>query len=105
MPATPRVSPVSGLSESAYRIEGIERVLTPALAIYSEHVDANIAVTLGLLGGDASRWRPHVKTAKLACIMRRMVERGILTFKCATTLELATVCAARSPDLPRAKGA
>jgi D-serine deaminase-like pyridoxal phosphate-dependent protein len=99
MPAPPRVSPVSGLSESAYRIEGIERVLTPALAIYSEHVDANIAVTLGMLGGDAGRWRPHVKTAKLACIMRRMVERGILTFKCATTLELATVCAAGAEDV------
>ena len=99
MTAPPRVSPVSELSESGYRIDGIERVLTPALAIYSELVDANMAVTLGLLGGDANRWRPHVKTAKLACIMRRMVERGILTFKCATTLELATVCSVGAEDV------
>jgi D-serine deaminase-like pyridoxal phosphate-dependent protein len=99
MTAPQKTSSVSELSESGYRIDGIERVLTPALAIYSEHVDSNIAVTLGLLGGDAGRWRPHVKTAKLACIMRRMVERGILNFKCATTLELATVCEVGAEDV------
>ncbi|HEV8482903.1 MAG TPA: alanine racemase [Blastocatellia bacterium] len=99
MTAPPRVSPISELSESGYRIDGIERVLTPALAIYPEHVDANIAITLGLLGGDTARWRPHVKTAKLAWTMRRMVERGVVNFKCATTRELATVCGAGAEDV------
>jgi hypothetical protein len=45
-----------------YRINGIESALTPALAVYPEHVDANIAATLRLMNGDANRWRPHLKT-------------------------------------------
>ena len=83
----------------AYRIDGIEQVLTPALAIYPEIVDANIRTTLGLLGGDANRWRPHVKTAKLGFVMKRLVEHGIANFKCSTSLELLTVCENGAADV------
>ncbi|MGH9663362.1 MAG: alanine racemase, partial [Bryobacteraceae bacterium] len=82
-----------------YRIEGVDRVLTPALAIYPEIVDSNIATTIRLLGGDPNRWRPHVKTSKLAFTMRRMVAHGVTNFKCATTLELAVVCEAGARDV------
>jgi len=82
-----------------YRIEGVDRVMTPALAIYPEIVDANIKTTLRLLGGDADRWRPHVKTAKLGFMMRRLVEHGIANFKCSTSLELLTVCEAGAADV------
>ena len=67
-------------------------MMTPALAIYPEIVDSNISTTVQLLGGDANRWRPHVKTAKLGFIMRRMVEHGVENFKCSTSLELLTAC-------------
>ena len=67
--------PLSELSANDYRIAFVEEVRTPALAIYPEILDSNIAVTLRLLGGDANRWRPHVKTAKLAFSMQRLVER------------------------------
>jgi D-serine deaminase-like pyridoxal phosphate-dependent protein len=80
------------ISEKAYAIENAAELLTPALAIYPEIVDQNIAVTIGLLGGDANRWRPHVKTAKLGFIMRRLAERGVAQAKCSTTLELETAC-------------
>jgi D-serine deaminase-like pyridoxal phosphate-dependent protein len=73
-----------------YRIDGIENVLTPALAIYPAFIDNNIRVTLDLLGGDPTRWRPHVKTAKLGYVIRRTVEHGVKQVKCATTLELLT---------------
>lgn len=82
-----------------YTISGLENVLTPALAIYADLVDANIDITLELLGGDANRWRPHVKTAKLESMMRRLVERGVTNFKCATTLELRTACDAGARDI------
>jgi len=85
-------------SLDAYRIEGIDRVMTPALAIYPEIVAANIQTTLRLLGGDADRWRPHVKTTKLGFMMRRLVEHGIANFKCSTSLELLTVCEAGAAD-------
>ncbi|HSB11325.1 MAG TPA: alanine racemase [Blastocatellia bacterium] len=80
------------ISLDDYRIDGVDRVMTPALAIYPEIVDSNINATVRLLGGNADRWRPHVKTAKLGFIMRRMVELGIRNFKCSTSLELLTAC-------------
>ena len=86
-------------SLDSYRIEGVDRVMTPALAIYPEIVDENIKTTLRLLGGDANRWRPHVKTAKLGLMMRRLVDHGIVNFKCSTTLELSTVCEAGAADV------
>ncbi|HWO01983.1 MAG TPA: alanine racemase [Blastocatellia bacterium] len=99
MSSTLRPLPLPNLSLNAYRIEGVHEILTPALAIYPEIVDSNIAFTLGLLGGDANRWRPHVKTTKLAFIMRRLVESGITNFKCSTSLELATACGVGARDV------
>jgi D-serine deaminase-like pyridoxal phosphate-dependent protein len=87
------------LSLDIYRITDIGRVMTPALAIYPEIVDANIRTTLALFGGDANRWRPHVKTAKLGFVMKRLVEHGIANFKCSTSLELLTVCVAGAADV------
>jgi D-serine deaminase-like pyridoxal phosphate-dependent protein len=82
-----------------YSLAGLDRVLTPALAIYLDAVENNIAFTLELLGGDANRWRPHVKTAKVGAIMRALVEHGVANFKCATTLELLTACRAGAVDV------
>ncbi len=82
-----------------YSIANLERVLTPALAIYPDVVDANIEFTLELLGGNPDRWRPHVKTAKLESMMRRLAERGVRQFKCATTLEMLTACRAGAGDV------
>lgn len=82
-----------------YRISGIEHLLTPALVIYPEIVASNIAATLSVLDGDASRWRAHVKTAKLAYSMRMLLERGVRNFKCATTLELLVACESGAADV------
>lgn len=90
--------PLSDFSLDDYRIAEMEEVMTPALAIYPEMVDANIATTIRLLGDDRNRWRPHVKTAKLAYTMRRFIEHGIRNFKCSTSLELATLCETGAAD-------
>jgi len=87
------------LDISDYRIEAADQIMTPALAIYPDIVDSNIDITLGLLGGDANRWRPHVKTAKLGFIMRRLAERGVANFKCSTSLELLTACENGAADV------
>ena len=87
------------ISEAPYRIADLSRVMTPALAIYPEIVNANIDATLRLLDGDANRWRPHVKTAKLGFTMKRLVECGVRAAKCATTLELLTACEAGASDV------
>lgn len=63
-------------------------IRTPALLVNLETVHDNIRAVLAQLDGDARRWRPHVKTAKLAVVMQAMLGEGLTRFKCATTLEL-----------------
>lgn len=67
----------------------LERVLTPALAIHLDRVRRNVGLVLERLGGDADRWRPHVKTTKTPAVWRELVRAGVRHFKCATTREAA----------------
>ena len=94
---------LSMLSEFAwderYRLSGIEEVLTPALLVYPNFIASNIERTLALLDEDATRWRVHIKTAKLAYTLRVLIERGIRNFKCATTLELLVACQSGAGDV------
>jgi D-serine deaminase-like pyridoxal phosphate-dependent protein len=76
-----------------------DSVLTPALLIDRERVQHNIDTTLRVLGGNAKRWRPHVKTAKLGYVMRMLCAAGVRQFKCATTLELKTACESGAEDV------
>lgn len=85
--------------DSRYRVSGTEDVLTPALLIYPEFIGSNIEATLALVGGDADRWRVHIKTAKLGHTLRMLVERGVRNFKCATTLELLVACQLGAADV------
>jgi D-serine deaminase-like pyridoxal phosphate-dependent protein len=89
------VLPIPGL----YRIEDAHRIMTPALLIYPALVDANIQATLNMASGDPNRWRPHLKTAKIPCVIRRLLDYGVKNFKCSTTLELLTACEAGAPDV------
>jgi len=82
-----------------YRVSGIEDVMTPALVVYPDIVASNLERTVELLGGDADRWRVHIKTAKLGYTVRMMVERGMRNFKCATTLELLVACQCGAADV------
>ncbi len=89
---------MSGQAER-YAFEGVDQIQTPALLIYPEMVEQNIQATLRLVGGDPERWRPHIKTAKLAAVIRQMIGRGVKNFKCSTTLELLTACEAGAEDV------
>ena len=85
--------------DETYRVSDIESVLTPALVIYPEIISSNIEQILRLLDGEANRWRVHIKTAKLDYTLRRLVERGVQNFKCATTLELLVACRSGAKDV------
>jgi D-serine deaminase-like pyridoxal phosphate-dependent protein len=82
-----------------YKVSSTEDVMTPALLVYPEIIASNIDRTLALLDGAADRWRVHIKTAKLGYTLRRMVERGVCNFKCATTLELLVACQCGAADV------
>jgi D-serine deaminase-like pyridoxal phosphate-dependent protein len=82
-----------------YALQQMDRIITPALLIYPDLVDANIRTTLKMLENNPRRWRPHIKTAKLAATIRRLMNHGVRNFKCATTLELLTACQAGAEDV------
>src|SRR5271170_1866940 len=82
-----------------YDVQDSQALSTPSLLIYTEMIEANITAALRMMNGDASRWRPHLKTAKLGYTMRRLVARGIMVAKCATTLELVTAIEAGMEDV------
>lgn len=83
----------------SYEISWLADVLTPALAIYEDFLDINIAATLKLLHNRPERWRPHIKTAKLRSTVARLVAHGITSLKCATTLELLVAIEAGATDI------
>src|SRR5208282_1961721 len=85
--------------DNRYRVPGIGDILTPALVLYPEAVESNIERTVQLLGGDAERWRPHIKTAKLGRTLRMLLDRGVRNFKCATTLEMLVACQNGAADV------
>jgi D-serine deaminase-like pyridoxal phosphate-dependent protein len=82
-----------------YRVHNAQALSTPALLIYAEMIDTNISAALRMMNGDANRWRPHLKTAKLGYTMRRLVGRGVRNAKCATTLELVSALDAGMEDV------
>ena len=85
--------------DSRYTVSGLDDILTPALVLYPEILDANISRTLRLLDGNPRRWRVHIKTAKLAYTVEHLIARGVCNFKCATTLELALACRSGAADV------
>lgn len=91
-------APAQSIALDDYLVADTASLLTPALLVYAEAVDANIAATIQAAGGP-ERWRPHVKTAKLAWVMRRLLDHGLRQFKCATTRELAVLCELGAPDV------
>src|SRR5919201_868310 len=95
-----QITPIAQFDwKNEYAVSDLDGVLTPALLIYPEIVEANIRRTIELLEGRPQRWRPHVKTAKLASTMRALVGNGVDSFKCATTLELRVACEAGARDV------
>ncbi len=64
-----------------------ERLFSPALVVFLDHVRANVQQVVEYMGGEPTRWRPHVKTTKTPVIWRELVNAGVRHFKCATPRE------------------
>ncbi len=72
--------------QSWYELNDPEEIDSPALLIYKDQVAANIQ-TMIKIAGDAGRLVPHVKTHKMAEIVKMQLAAGISKFKCATIAE------------------
>lgn len=67
-----------------------DRVPSPALIYYRDGIEKNTAETIRIAGGAERMW-PHVKTHKMAEMIRLQMAMGICRFKCATVSEIRMV--------------
>ena len=76
-------------------VENADVIDSPALLIYPDRIQENIRQMVAI-AGDPERLRPHIKTHKMAEIIRMQQKAGIRKFKCATLAEaeLLAQCAA-----------
>jgi len=78
-----------------YKVENIKDVITPSLLVYPDRVEENIKTMIEIAGGTRFL-RPHIKTYKMAEIIKLQMDYGITKFKCATIAEaeLLAICGA-----------
>jgi D-serine deaminase-like pyridoxal phosphate-dependent protein len=81
-----------------FEINNIEKIDTPALAVYRDRVRKNIERAVRAVG-NVDHLRPHVKTNKMAEVCRMMMAQGITKFKCATIAEAEMLAIINAPDV------
>ena len=73
-----------------HEVSNVTDVDSPALLVYPERAEENVRRMIFIAGGP-ERLCPHVKTHKLAEIVRMQMAQGITKFKCATIAEAEMV--------------
>ena len=73
-------------NDTWFLVQDADQIDSPALLIYPDRIRHNIEQMVRM-AGDPRRLRPHVKTHKMAEIIRMQQEAGIDKFKCATLAE------------------
>jgi len=85
-------------SKHWYIVTNITEIDSPALLIYLDRVQKNIALLKTMID-DIERLRPHVKTHKTKEISQMLMEAGITKFKCATIAEAEMLGEIKAPDV------
>jgi D-serine deaminase-like pyridoxal phosphate-dependent protein len=80
-----------------YRFEPVAGLLSPSLVIFRDIVRQNLSEMI-TLARDEGRLRPHVKTHKMAEVVKLANSLGITKSKCATIAEAEMVAAAGGAD-------
>lgn len=86
------------MPDTWYTIVNVDEVASPALVVYPQRVRENVRRMIALAGG-TERLRPHVKTHKMAEVIRMQLDAGIERFKCATIAEAEMVSRAGGRDV------
>ena len=81
-----------------FEIANEDDVPSPSLLVYPDRVEENIRRMVAIAGG-ATRLRTHVKTHKLAEVVRLQMRHGITKFKCATIAECEMTAGCGAPDV------
>ena len=83
---------------SWHEISNVADVDSPALLIYPERAEENVRRMIAIAGGP-ERLCPHVKTHKLAELVRMQMALGITKFKCATIAEAEMIARCRAANV------
>ena len=83
---------------AAYEFEGQGEIISPQLVYYPQIIRENIALMKQIAGGSERLW-PHIKTHKMAPVVKLLLEQGIDKFKCATIAELEMAAGAGAKQL------
>lgn len=82
-----------------FEVANAEEIPSPAILVFPDRVATNITKMLGIVGNDPARLRPHVKTHKMAEVIRMQRDAGIEKFKCATIAEAELTASAGAKDV------
>jgi D-serine deaminase-like pyridoxal phosphate-dependent protein len=85
-------------AESWYKIDNPEDVFSPALLVYPDRVEKNIRKMIEI-AGDAASLRPHVKTHKMAPVVKLQMNLGINKFKSSTIAETEMLASCGAKDI------
>ena len=80
-----------------YHFIGEDAIPSPALIYYRDPIEANTRLTVRM-AGDPERLWPHIKTHKMAQMLKIQLSMGIHRFKCATCQELRLACESGATD-------
>lgn len=89
---------MNDLAKIWWPVRNVHEVPSPSLLVYPERVAENVRRMIRMAGG-VERLRPHVKTHKLAEIVRMQTALGIAKFKCATIAECEMVAGCDAADV------
>jgi D-serine deaminase-like pyridoxal phosphate-dependent protein len=86
------------MPDPRYAIADTSEIFSPALVVFRDIVEANLAEMLRI-AGSADRLRPHCKTHKMREVIELALTRSITRHKCATIAEAEMLAEAGVPDI------
>ena len=81
-----------------YRINNVEDIPSPSLVVFPRRIEENIKLMIKIAGG-TEKLRPHIKTHKIAEIIKMQLDQGITKFKCATLSEAELLAKCNAKDI------
>ena len=83
-----------------YRINNVENILSPSLVVFPERIEANIKLMIQIAGG-TDMLRPHIKTHKIAEIIKMELQTANVNFKDDDKDEVSKRSVGRKPPAKR----
>jgi D-serine deaminase-like pyridoxal phosphate-dependent protein len=80
-----------------YTLKSEANCISPSLLVFPDRIEHNIKKMVQMTG-DPLRLRPHIKTHKMAEVIRMQMKHGINKFKCATIAEAELLGICQAPD-------